>query len=78
MNKTTRDAMTPGNPADVDVPVGVAIAAEDSVDEALRVMIERDAQILPVTDGREIIGSVTTGKLAISIEDTWTWSTLCR
>jgi CBS domain-containing protein len=78
MSKTTRDAMTPGKPTDLDGPVGVAVAAEDSVDEALRVLIERDAESLPVTDGREIIGSVTAGKLALSIEDTWTWSTLCR
>ncbi len=76
MSKTTRDVMTPGRPA-ADQTLGGAIGADNFVDEALRAMIERKADHLAVVDGQEIIGSITQGDLAISIEDTRTWSALC-
>ncbi len=77
MSKTTRDVMTPGRIADGELCAG-AVAADDYVDEALRAIVERHADRLAVVDGREIVGSVTSGALAISIEDTRTWSALCK
>ncbi len=76
MSKTTRDVMTRGRPQQGSA-AGV-IGADDFVDEALRAMMERKVNRLAVIDGREIIGSVTPGELAISIEDTRTWSALCK
>ena len=78
MSKTTRDVMTPGRPDAAELHPGRPIAADDFVDDALRAMVERHADRVAVTDGREIVGSVTTGELAISIEDTQTWSALCK
>ncbi len=77
MSKTTRDVMTPGRPADGEVVVARPISAGEWVDQALGAMLERRADRLAVIDGHEIIGSVTPGELAISIEDTRTWSALC-
>ncbi|MEA2355343.1 MAG: hypothetical protein QOD61_1472, partial [Solirubrobacteraceae bacterium] len=56
----------------------VPVRAEATVDEALCAMIEAGTDHRAVIDGHEIIGSVTQGELAISIEDTRTWSSLCR
>ncbi len=77
MSKMTRDVMTPGRVAGDELVAG-AVAADDYVDDALRAMVERHADRLAVVDGREIVGSVTAGVLAISIEDTRTWSALCK
>ena len=77
MSKMTRDVMTPGRVADDDLGVG-SVAADDYVDDALRAMVERHADRLAVVDGREVVGSVTAGALAISIEDARTWSALCK
>jgi hypothetical protein len=77
MSKTTRDVMTPGLPTDIELTVAVPLAAGVWVDQALGAMLERRADRLAVIDGHEIIGSVTPGELAISIEDTRTWSALC-
>jgi CBS domain-containing protein len=77
MSKTTRDVMTPGPPAEGDLTGGPAIAADDRVDEALRLILERRADSLAVIDGHELVGRVTPGELAISMEDTRTWSALC-
>jgi CBS domain-containing protein len=77
MTKTTREAMEPG-PAGGVIPPGDGIGADDPVDEALRELIERDAETVAVVDGDEIVGTVTAGALAIAIEDSWTWSLLCR
>jgi CBS domain-containing protein len=78
MSKTAREAMTPGRPgAAVTLGAG-AIGADDPVDEALRALIERDADTVAVVDGGEIVGIVTPGVLAASMEHTWTWSLLCR
>jgi CBS domain-containing protein len=77
MSKMTRDVMTPGRVADGELSAG-AVAADDYVDDALRAMVEHHADRLAVVDGREIVGSVTAGALAISIEDTRTWSALCK
>lgn len=77
MTKTARDVMTPGRPDAGELDPGRPIGADDFVDEALRAMVERHVDRLPVTDGREIVGTVTSGELAISLEDTRTWSALC-
>jgi CBS domain-containing protein len=77
MSKMTRDVMTPGRAADGETCAG-AVAADDYVDDALRAMVEHHADRLAVVDGREIVGSVTSGALAISIEDARTWSALCK
>jgi CBS domain-containing protein len=77
MSKRTRDVMTPGRPSGAELSAG-SIGADDFVDEALRSMVERHADRLVVLDGQEIVGSVTPGELAISIEDTRTWSALCK
>jgi hypothetical protein len=77
MSKTARDVMTPGRPPEAEVIACGAIGADDMVDEALRAMIERQVHSLSVIDGHEIIGQVRPGELAISIEDTRTWSALC-
>jgi CBS domain-containing protein len=78
MSKRTREVMRPGRPDDAELIGGVPVRAEATVDEALRAMIEAGTDRLAVIDGHEIIGSVTQGELAISIEDTRTWSSLCR
>jgi hypothetical protein len=78
MSKTAREAMVPGQPADGVALSGDAIAADDPVDEALRAIVERDGDTVAVVDGHEIVGTVTPGALAISIEDAWTWSVLCH
>jgi hypothetical protein len=77
MSKTTRDVMTPGRPTDVELTATPPLAAGAWVDHALGAALERRADRLAVIDGHEIIGSVTPGELAISIEDTRTWSALC-
>jgi CBS domain-containing protein len=77
MSKTTRDVMTPGRAADGELNAGT-VGANDYVDDALRAMVEHHADRLAVVDGREIVGSVTSGVLAISLEDTRTWSALCK
>jgi CBS domain-containing protein len=78
MSRTAREAMTPGRPGDDGLLRDDAIGADDPVDEALRALVERDAQTVAVVDGGEIVGIVTPGVLAVSIEDPWTWSLLCR
>ena len=77
MSKTTRDVMTPGRPDAAEVDPGRPIRADDFVDDALRAMVERHADSLAVSDGHEIVGCVTAGELAVSIEDARTWSALC-
>jgi CBS domain-containing protein len=78
MSKKTRDVMTPGPAEAAEFHPGHPIAADDYVDDALRAMVERHADRLAVTDGGQIVGSVTSGELAISIEDARTWSALCK
>lgn len=78
MSKTMREVMTPGSPPPGEVSTAGSIRAEYPVDEALRVMLERGVDRLSVIDGHEIIGSITPGELAISIEDARTWGALCK
>jgi CBS domain-containing protein len=78
MSKRMREVMRPGRPDDAELIGGIRVRAEATVDEALYTMIEGGTDRLTVIDGHQIIGSVTPGELAISIEDTRTWSSLCR
>jgi len=46
----------------------VTIGADDSVDEALRTMIENKVRRLPVIDGHELIGVVSQADLAKAVD----------
>ena len=47
----------------------VTIGADDSVDEALRTMIEHKVRRLPVIDGRELVGIISQADLATSVDE---------
>jgi CBS domain-containing protein len=54
-----------------------AIAADDWVDQALATMTELKVRRLPVIDRGRLVGTVSQGDLARSIEQPDTWSWLC-
>lgn len=79
--KQARDVMTPGSIPEAELRAAGSIAASVGVDQALGAVlerVERGAERVAVTDGRDVVGSVTPGPLAISIEDTRTWGSLCK
>jgi CBS domain-containing protein len=47
----------------------VTIGADDSVDEALRTMIDHKVRRLPVIDGHDLIGIVSQADLATNIDE---------
>src|SRR3954454_15029006 len=47
----------------------VPIGADDSIDEALHTMAEHKVRRLPVIDGHDLIGIVSQGDLATSLDD---------
>ena len=47
----------------------MTIGADDSVDEAVRTMKEHKVRRLPVIDGHELVGIVSTADLARSIDE---------
>ncbi|MDQ3797316.1 MAG: CBS domain-containing protein [Pseudomonadota bacterium] len=47
----------------------VTIGADDSVDEALRTMIEHKVRRLPVIDGHDLVGIVSQADIATNIDD---------
>ncbi len=47
----------------------VTIGADDPVDEALRTMAEHKVRRLPVIDGHDLVGIVSTADLATSIDE---------
>jgi CBS domain-containing protein len=47
----------------------VTIGADDSVDEALRTMIDHKVRRLPVIDGRRMVGIVSQADLATNIDE---------
>jgi CBS domain-containing protein len=47
----------------------VTIGADDSVEEALRTMKEHKVRRLPVIDGHDLVGIVSTADLATSIDE---------
>ncbi|WP_026116033.1 CBS domain-containing protein [Nocardiopsis kunsanensis] len=42
----------------------VTVGADDSVDEAMRTMLDKEVKRLPVIDGTTLVGMVTTGDVA--------------
>ncbi len=63
------------SPAGVGLPQ--AIGADDWVDQALATMSELKVSRLPVVDHGRLVGTVTQGDLASSIERSETWGWLC-
>ena len=47
----------------------VTIGADDSVDEALRTMIDYNVRRLPVIDGRELVGIVSQADVATNLDE---------
>jgi len=47
----------------------VTIGADDSIDEALRTMIDHKVRRLPVIDGRRLVGVISQADLAINIDE---------
>jgi CBS domain-containing protein len=47
----------------------VTIGADDSVDEALRTMIDYKVRRLPVIDGRELVGIVSQADVATNLDE---------
>lgn len=47
----------------------ITIGAEDSVEEALRTMMEADVRRLPVIDGHRLVGVVSLADLAMNLPD---------
>jgi CBS domain-containing protein len=52
--------------------VPVTIGADDSIDEAMRVMIEHKVRRLPVIDGHDLIGMISQADLAKNIDNAQT------
>ncbi len=47
----------------------VTIGADDSIDEALRAMIDHKVRRLPVIDGKRLVGIISQGDVATNIDD---------
>src|ERR671928_1472902 len=47
----------------------VTIGADDSIDEALRTMIDHKVRRLPVIDGRRLVGIISQADLATNIDE---------
>ena len=47
----------------------VTIGADDSIDEALRTMIDHKVRRLPVIDGREMVGIVSQADIATNVDE---------
>jgi CBS domain-containing protein len=65
-------AVQPAGPAESQV-----IRADDWVDRALATMTELKVRRLPVIDGGRMVGVISQGDLASSIDQPETWSWLC-
>jgi CBS domain-containing protein len=62
----------------VDLSGVHAIGADDWIDQALATMTELKVRRLPVVDHGRLVGVVSQGDLASSIEEPGTWSWLCK
>jgi CBS domain-containing protein len=60
-SSTTAGALGEGKP--------VTIGADDSVDEALRTMIDHKVRRLPVIDGHDLVGIVSQADLATNLDE---------
>ncbi len=47
----------------------VTIGADDSIDEALRAMIDHKVRRLPVIDGRELVGIISQADIATNVDE---------
>ena len=47
----------------------ITIGADDSVDEALRTMIDHKVRRLPVIDGRRLVGMVSQADIAVNVDE---------
>ena len=47
----------------------VTIGADDSIDEALRTMIDHKVRRLPVIDGRDMVGIISQADIATNVDD---------
>ena len=47
----------------------ITIGADDSIDEALRTMIEHKVRRLPVIDGRELVGIISQADVATNLDE---------
>jgi len=47
----------------------VTIGADDSIDEALRTMIDHKVRRLPVIDGREMVGIISQADIATNVDE---------
>ena len=47
----------------------VTIGADDSIDEALRAMIDHKVRRLPVIDGRELVGIISKTDIATNVDE---------
>lgn len=54
-----------------------AIGADDWIDRALATMTELKVGRLPVVDDGRLVGTVSQGDLASSVDEVETWSRLC-
>ena len=52
-----------------DQPEVITIGADDSIDEALQTMKDGKVRRLPVIDGRQVVGIISQGDLAINLPD---------
>ena len=47
----------------------ITIGADDSIDEALRTMIDHKVRRLPVIDGRELVGIISQADIATNLDE---------
>jgi len=52
-----------------DQPEVVTIGADDSIDEALRTMKDKKVRRLPVIDGRQVVGMISQGDVAVNVSE---------
>jgi CBS domain-containing protein len=52
-----------------DQPEVVTIGADDSVDDALRTMKDKKVRRLPVIDGRDVVGIISQGDVAVNLPE---------
>ena len=71
--KVLAEGKDPANVKAGELGVGdgktVTIGADDSIDEALRTMIDNKVRRLPVIDGRELVGIISQADIATNLDE---------